>query len=275
MQIGQVIQFAHSPQTNHQLKGGLIKILSNPPLVLRFQNRDLSIQKRDFIIKMFSTKTQIYFFFLIFILVYSNCTTKNKTHEAIKKRTVGIAETINPRISGSGILINPNFVITCNHVLHSFSSTIVIKRDTSIGEMRYAKLVYKEDLVDLALIQLNDRFEDVSPLPDSDVVSVGQKVISLGSPYSLENSYLEGMVSSVTQKGKDPSLPLLPFFQVQNLSYPGMSGAGVYSEKGKILGINRATYGFTTNTGIGFVIPWDIVVQFLELPESKKNLETH
>jgi S1-C subfamily serine protease len=38
----------------------------------------------------------------------------------------------------------------------------------------------------------------------------------------------------------------------------------VFNEQGKIIGINQSTYGYSTGTGIGLVIPTGFVITFLK-----------
>jgi serine protease Do len=181
---------------------------------------------------------------------------------------VYIAESGNTTPIGSGTLLNQNYVITCNHILNTISSTILIKRDNISNEMRYAKVVFREPTIDLALIELNEKFENVPKLIENLEVEQGEKVYAFAAPYGLQESLLSGIVSSPPEYQRDPSSPLIPYIQVQNISYPGVSGAGLYDEHGKIIGINRAAYGFSRDSGIGFAIPWSWVKDFLRLDEN-------
>lgn len=188
-------------------------------------------------------------------------------------RAVAIAQVDSTSASGSGILIAPNLVVTCNHVVISLASDILVKRDRLSGEMRIGRAIFLEPGIDLALLEVDPPFPNVPALKPSFDLTVGQKVVTVASPFSLEGSLLYGSISALETKGKDTAFPMFSFIQVQNIAYAGVSGAGVFDLSGRIIGVSRSAQGFSAGTGIGFVIPWSLVQQFLELPGNPKNKE--
>lgn len=180
-----------------------------------------------------------------------------------KANYVSISEAINPRSNGSGVLISSKLVLTCEHVLRNFSTMILVRRDPAKGEYRSATVLFKDPVYDLALLELDQPMENTPLLRTTENVQLGEQVHAHGTPYSLELTTLIGTVSEPNAKGRDILSPFIPYIQVQGIAYPGVSGGGVYNRHGKFLGINRASYGFSTETGIGFVIPWQVIRDFL------------
>ena len=203
------------------------------------------------------------------ILFVSKCTPKtenlNKSvYEKSITRSVGIAEELHKSIRGSGVLISSNQVITCDHILTILSSNPLLKVRGTKDEFLKVKNTLREPKLDLAILELDEEIPGIDELSSNNNPIVGEKIFTISNPYGLENSLLFGSISSLDTLGRDTQFPILNFIQVQNISYPGVSGAGVYTMDGRIIGINRAAYGFSANTGIGFVIPWDYVEIFLK-----------
>ena len=214
-------------------------------------------------------KKQIYvLLILISSFLNTQCKNSNDTinpdvYKEILKRSVGISEELNHTIKGSGVFIAKNKIVTCNHILNSLSSPPLVKTFQAGDKLLKVKNKVIENLLDLALLEIDFESESYHSIESDTSLTVGDKVFTIANPYGLEASLLYGSISSLDTMGKDIQFPLLNFIQVQNISYPGVSGAGVFTLEGKIIGINRAAYGFSANTGIGFVIPWDYVKLFL------------
>ncbi len=186
----------------------------------------------------------------------------------IRAQSISIAEATQTKPFGSGVLISSKLALTCYHVVKDRRGPILLKRDSTIGEMRTAKVIFFEPTIDLALLETEVPFPKTPLLRTSRQLRQGQSLFLIGAPYTLENSFLEGRVSDPVARGKDPTNPLIPYFQVQGLSYPGVSGAGIFDRYGRLVGIERSAFGFSPGTGIGFAIPWSWVADFLNLPDS-------
>ena len=95
------------------------------------------------------------------------------------------------------------------------------------------------------------------PLADSQGVEVGDPVFAIGSPFGLDQSLTNGIVSATnrTIQGLDGS-PIEGVIQTDAALNPGNSGGPLLDSRGRVIGINSqiASEGGGSN-GIGFAIP--------------------
>jgi S1-C subfamily serine protease len=92
-------------------------------------------------------------------------------------------------------------------------------------------------------------------LADVDQVSIGQHVIAIGSPMSLENTVSDGIVSALRSASDlDPKLSAsLRVFQTTAPVSPGSSGGALLNMQGEVMGIT--SFGIMTGQNLNFVIP--------------------
>lgn len=74
-------------------------------------------------------------------------------------------------------------------------------------------------------------------------LSLGEKVIIIGSPFALEGSVTTGVVSAVRRSGAMGN-PLIPFIQIDAAAHPGSSGSPVVDMQGEVVGLANAVYPF-------------------------------
>jgi S1-C subfamily serine protease len=95
--------------------------------------------------------------------------------------------------SGSGILITPDgYIATNNHVIENASDIKVIlpdKREFS------AELIGRDPNTDLALLKNKSRRTSNCKLGNSDNVQVGEWVLAVGYPFSLNTTVTAGIIS--------------------------------------------------------------------------------
>ncbi|MDE0186395.1 MAG: trypsin-like peptidase domain-containing protein [Candidatus Poribacteria bacterium] len=147
---------------------------------------------------------------------------------------------------GSGFFVRPNQIATNLHVVE----------DAARG---YAKLVGQQTKHDIVGITAIDAKRDwvilrVSALGtkslsfgDSDAVQVGETVYAVGNPHGLEDTFSQGIISSVRRVGADKILQLTAPIS------PGSSGGPVLNSKGKVIGVSVAT--FRRGQNLNFAIP--------------------
>ena len=89
------------------------------------------------------------------------------------------------------------------------------------------------------------------PLGNSEVLKVGTWVVAIGSPFGLEQTVTQGIVSA---KGRSIGAGLYDdFIQTDASINPGNSGGPLLNLKGEVIGINTAIVA--RGQGIGFAIP--------------------
>lgn len=159
---------------------------------------------------------------------------------------------------GSGFVIDHDgYIVTNNHVVEKASEVMVTLWDKR--QFR-AKIIGKDDKMDLALLQIRDKDQNVPsgikvvPLGDSDTVRIAETVVAVGNPFGLQNTVTKGIISA-----KNRTIGLGPFdnfLQTDASINPGNSGGPLFNMKGEVIGINTAIRSDTgQNSGLGFAIP--------------------
>ncbi len=159
---------------------------------------------------------------------------------------------------GSGFLIDKDgFIITNNHVVEHASEVAVTFSDKRTFR---AKIIGKDDKMDLALLQIRDQERHVPqnlrpvPLGDSDSVRIAETAVAVGNPFGLQNTVTKGIISA-----KNRTIGLGPFdnfLQTDASINPGNSGGPLFNMRGEVIGINSAIRSETgQSSGLGFAIP--------------------
>ncbi|MGH9783353.1 MAG: trypsin-like peptidase domain-containing protein, partial [Terriglobia bacterium] len=104
--------------------------------------------------------------------------------------------------SGSGFLIdNRGNILTNYHVVSGARSIEVTLSDRS---RHAAKLIGRDRLTDLAVIQITDRTNLPSvKLGSSDNLQVGQKVLAIGNPFGFQGTLTTGIISALGRSIQD------------------------------------------------------------------------
>lgn len=148
---------------------------------------------------------------------------------------------------GSGVILSTDGLILTNyHVIEGLQSMAVTFNDGSVYEGEVYVEDYDADL-DLALIRI-DR-EELTPVTigDSDQLSIGDTVVAIGSPYGLQNTVSEGIISSI----RDSEL------QITAAISSGSSGGALFNAYGELVGITYA--GVSQGQNLGFAIPINLL----------------
>jgi serine protease Do len=103
----------------------------------------------------------------------------------------------------------------------------------------------------------------VVKIGDSDTLEVGEWVLAIGSPFGLERTATQGIVSAV---GRNlPSGTYVPFIQSDVAVNPGSSGGPLFNLRGEVVGINSQIYSSTGGyMGLSFAIPIKLAIQVVD-----------
>ena len=168
---------------------------------------------------------------------------------------------------GSGFVISQEgFILTNNHVVEDAEQ---IKVKLANGKEYDAKVVGRDPKTDLALVKI-DGVKDLHPLTlgNSEDLKVGSWVVAIGSPFGLEQTVTQGIVSG---KGRViGSGPYDDFIQTDASINPGNSGGPLINMKGEVIGINTAIN--PSGQGIGFAIPIDMAKTIIPQLEQKGSV---
>ena len=118
---------------------------------------------------------------------------------------------------------------------------------------------------DLAVIYIRQANLVSARLGDSEEVRVGQYVVAVGSPFGLNHSVSQGIVSALGRRDLDlgdSGVRLQNFIQTDAAINPGNSGGPLLNLRGEVIGINTAIASNSGhNEGIGFTIPINMAMQ--------------
>ncbi|MGH9197174.1 MAG: S1C family serine protease, partial [Acidimicrobiia bacterium] len=161
--------------------------------------------------------------------------------------------------TGSGTIITPQGHIVTNHHVVGKASRIVCTLSTK--EEIEADLVGTDPLSDVAVIKLRGpsgaRFQTAS-FGDSSRLTVGERVLAMGSPFALSQSVTLGIVSNtemimprlfwpfdrLTLEGEDVG-SLVRWIGHDAPIYGGNSGGPLVNLEGEIVGINEISMGLS------------------------------
>ena len=172
---------------------------------------------------------------------------------------------------GSGVILTEDgYILTNYHVIEGSSAMKV-----NISGTEYdAELVGSDPSSDLAVIKAKDVSGlTAADIGDSDNLTVGEWVMTVGSPFGLEQSVATGVVSATSRSrvvesesydgyfygyGATTSEPTLypNMIQTDAAINPGNSGGALVDADGKLIGINTLIASYSGNySGVGFAIP--------------------
>lgn len=181
------------------------------------------------------------------------------------------------RASGSGILIAANgYIATNNHVVENAATIQVILPDK---RQFAARLVGRDPNTDLALLKIEATDLPTLQFGNSDSVQVGQWVVAVGYPFSLNTTVTAGIVSAKARsigiinrpsrsddgQGKAAgNTGVESFIQTDAAINPGNSGGALVNTQGELVGINSAIASQTGSyAGYAFAIPVNLAKKIL------------
>jgi len=164
--------------------------------------------------------------------------------------------------SGSGAIISEDgYIVTNNHVVSGADEITVTLNNKKVFK---AKLIAADPSSDLAVIKIDAKNLPFLIYGNSDDVKVGQWVLAVGYPLTLETTVTAGIVSAkgrtleINRRQSDS--PVESFIQTDAAVNPGNSGGPLITTDGKLIGINSAIASPTgAYAGYSFTIPVNIV----------------
>lgn len=190
---------------------------------------------------------------------------------------------------GSGIVLSSDgYILTNYHVIEGSDALKV-----NIEGAEYdAQVVGTDKSSDLAVIKATGASNlKAADIGDSDSLTVGEWVMSIGSPFGLEQSVATGVVSATSRSqiventNKDDaygygygygngsgginsqsSATIYPnMIQTDAAINPGNSGGALVDADGKVIGVNTLITSYSGNySGVGFAIPINYAVNIAE-----------
>ena len=165
--------------------------------------------------------------------------------------------------TGSGVIVRGDLarnlvVLTNNHVVAGAESS-KIDIFLSDGRSLHPFRIWTDSKADIAVLELNRNDLPAARLGNSDDAAVGSWVLAMGSPFGLNHSVSQGIISGRGRHEVDlerAGVENQDFLQTDAAINPGNSGGPLVNMKGEVVGINIAILSNGGgNEGVGFSIP--------------------
>lgn len=169
---------------------------------------------------------------------------------------------------GTGFIVSEKgIVVTNKHVVADLSGRYsVVLNDGTKYEI---KKIYRDPILDLALVQIDGASLPVVEIGDSSKLKVGQTVVAIGNALGrFTNTVTTGVVSGLGRRviAGDPysgtSESLDDLIQTDAAINPGNSGGPLLNSAGQVIGVNVATTEGADN--ISFAIPINSVKKIVD-----------
>lgn len=171
--------------------------------------------------------------------------------------------------TGTGFLIDKTgYIVTNNHVISG--GTLIKVSITGYDEPLTAKVISSSSELDIAILKVES--PDGADLPylpiaDSDSIEIGQWVLAIGNPYGYDHTLTMGVISATErpitiQNDEGGAQVFEHMLQTDASINPGNSGGPLLNEAGQVIGMNTAVS--SEAQGIGFAIPSNIIVEFIQ-----------
>ena len=174
------------------------------------------------------------------------------------------------RASGSGVLISDDgYIVTNNHVVSDQNGGVAGEITVTLHNKKTykARLIGKDPSSDIAVLKIDGTGFPYLVYGNSDEVKLGQWVLAIGYPLTLETTVTAGIVSAKGRsiginerqtRGSNVS-PVESFIQTDAAVNQGNSGGALVTTDGKLVGINSAILAPSgTYAGYSFAIPVNI-----------------
>ena len=171
------------------------------------------------------------------------------------------------KASGSGVIISDDgYIITNNHVVSDGGTGVADEITVTLSNKKTykARVIGKDASSDLAVLKIDGTGFPFLLYGNSDNVKLGQWVLAIGYPLTLETTVTAGIVSAkgrnIGINGRQSQTPIESFIQTDAAVNQGNSGGALISTDGQLIGINSAIYAPTgTYAGYSFAIPVNLV----------------
>jgi Do/DeqQ family serine protease len=171
------------------------------------------------------------------------------------------------RASGSGVLISEDgYIVTNNHVVSDGGNGVAEEITVTLSNKKVykAKIIGRDTSSDIAVLKIDGKDLPYMVYGNSDAVKLGQWVLAVGYPLTLETTVTAGIVSakerSIGINSRQSNSPVESFIQTDAAINQGNSGGALITTDGQLVGINSAILAPNgTYAGYGFSIPVNIV----------------
>jgi len=159
---------------------------------------------------------------------------------------------------GTGVVVKEGgFIVTNDHVLTGNGDGLAAEIEVVVdgGDRLEALLVGRDPAMDLALLQVERGDLPVAKFYRRDA-RIGQAVLAIGAPRTLDDGFAAGRVTSVKDDVRVPGRSAISaLLETDAPLLPGYSGGPVADRKGRVLGISIGTTMGDEQADRAFAIP--------------------
>lgn len=149
---------------------------------------------------------------------------------------------------GSAVVVGPGALVTNCHVL-ARASRVSVKQATKAFDATLQHVDVDRDLCQLRAAGVDAPAVTVG---DSERLTVGQRIYTLGNPVGMAQTFSDGLVSAL-RRDADKQLVLI---QISAPISHGSSGGGLFDEQGRLVGITSAVVEDAQNLNFAIPIHW-------------------
>jgi hypothetical protein len=177
------------------------------------------------------------------------------TAEVAKKVAMSVVviqgKTDSGQVLGSGFIVsNDGKIVTNLHVIREMkAATVQLANGETFDSV---SVLATDERRDLAVVKVSGFNLPVLDLEDSDIATVGEPVVVVGSPRGLDGTVTAGIVSSIRDTGEG-----FKVIQTDAAVNPGNSGGPLVNSKGQAIGV--VSFKLRSTEGLNFAIPINYV----------------
>lgn len=182
--------------------------------------------------------------------------------------------------SGSGFIYkaddNYGYILTNNHVIEGSNAVKIINNE---GVEAEAKILGKDVYLDIAVLRIDKEYVlKVAPVGDSLSLEVGDTVFTVGSPNGRDyiGTVTKGIISGLNREvtvSLSNGYYIMDVLQTDAAINPGNSGGPLVNVNGEVIGINSLKLVKDEIEGMGFAIPMEEVLLYVERLEAGEEIE--
>ena len=170
------------------------------------------------------------------------------------------------KASGSGVIISDDgYIVTNNHVISDGNDGVAEEIMVTLHNKKTykARIIGRDPSSDIAVLKIDGTGFPFLIYGNSDNVLLGQWVLAVGYPLTLETTVTAGIVSakgrSIGINSRQSNTPIESFIQTDAAVNQGSSGGALINIEGQLIGINSAILAPSgTYAGYSFAIPVNI-----------------
>ncbi|QGX41025.1 S1C family serine protease [Permianibacter aggregans] len=174
------------------------------------------------------------------------------------------------KVGGSGFFIdNKGTLLTTQSAI---GGAKVASVEIGGGKRYQAKVIATDELLDIALLQVDNLTSHGLSFGDSALLRVGAPVATVGFPYEMNQSFWVGVISA--HAVPSPSFPGISYLQADIYTNRGQAGSPLLNEKGEVIGMLNSIYTSSGGySGISLAHPSALLLRAIDELKAGKTYQ--